>query len=107
MQTDCHENKKQNAEKCVGPSNRTPGFFGYETVHNNEKQLRERAGVGHQFFAVLLALLSERNNVTMLVPEDGIRTFAFLMKLKLGITYCVLGTLFGLVRATASKIFTT
>ena len=54
-------------------------------------------------FSILLSVVSDQNSTNGLCKED--RFMLFLMKLKLGVSYCVLGTILGINASAASKIF--
>ena len=94
----------ETAEKSVGPNQRVPFFSGFQSVNGNEKKIKEMTGVGHKVFSVILSLMSDQSSSSGLCKED--RLMLFLTKLKLGVSHCVLGTIFGVSAATASKSFT-
>ena len=58
------------AEKSVGPSYKLPCFSGFQSVKDNEKQLKEMTGVGGQVFSVLLSVISERRFSAGMCKED-------------------------------------
>ena len=70
--------------------------------------MRQLAGVSREFFSVLLSFIVPRNDgqpsfFVKLQKEN--RLLLFLMKMKLGISFCALGGLFHVNTSTASRIF--
>lgn len=95
-------------EKICGPDiNMNLGFMGFADIAT-DSSMRELAGVSREFFAVLLNLIELGKDgqpafYKTLGKEN--RLLLFLMKLKLGITFCALGVLFHVHKTTVSRIF--
>ncbi|XP_064470073.1 uncharacterized protein LOC135384818 [Ornithodoros turicata] len=88
----------------TGPDNRVCIFQGYESVCDDAATVQELCGISLQGFALLLSLLTSLRvkSVSITVPNE---LLMFLMKLKLGLSFSSLGTLFGVHRSTASRVF--
>lgn len=83
------------------------GFSGFSDVKNDET-MAQLGGISLQFFSVLLNLgifneAGQPHFYRSLNKEN--RLLLFLMKMKLGISFCALGALFNVHRTTASKFF--
>ncbi|XP_029155673.1 uncharacterized protein LOC114928590 [Nylanderia fulva] len=84
-----------------------PGFTGFADV-KTDSSMRELAGISHNFFDVLLNLIElgkDGQPVFYRTLGKENRLLLFLMKLKLGITFCALGDLFHIHKTTARIFF--
>ena len=89
--------------RICGPDRRPCIFSGYDSAKVSEKVMQDIAGVRLAIFSLLLAMLPESRNFNEVSKEN--RLLLFLMKMKTGLTYSVLGVLFDVTAKTASNIF--
>lgn len=85
----------------IGQFLKCNGFHGVNSL-SVESDYIELAGVSLKVFQFLLVKVPENNKFKM--PREN-RLVLFLMKVKLGMSYCALGLLFNIHRTTASRIF--
>lgn len=78
------------------------GFHGYDSVKEDD-ELNSLGGVCFKRFSLLRGLMETSHHNDKLTFEN--KLFLFLMKIKLGLSYCALGVLFGVHRTTVSRIF--
>ncbi|XP_049267200.1 uncharacterized protein LOC119375335 [Rhipicephalus sanguineus] len=91
---------------AVGPSTRTCFFSGYHSIIASPDSLRSLCGVDGNVLALLLGLLpSVRDRSSDVTVEN--KLLIFLMKMKLGISFSAVATLFGVHEKTASRAFYT
>ncbi|XP_037526446.2 uncharacterized protein LOC119403592 [Rhipicephalus sanguineus] len=91
-------------EKSSGPVCKQPVFAGYESVQDNEDALHELTAVNFAIFALLLSILPPTpRKLNELSIEN--KLLLFLIKLKHGLPFSVLGVLFNVHRTTTSRIF--
>lgn len=89
---------------ATGSWRRKCSFEGFRTLEKSEKALQALCGITMTVFFILLNLLPEQRQRTSDVSQED-RVAMFLMKLKLGISLTAIGTLFGVTKSTASRIF--
>lgn len=83
------------------------GFVGRTDI-NDEEKMKEMCGISVKFFNTLLELIilgkdGQPSYYKMLTKEN--RLLLFLIKFKLGLSFCTLGCLFSIHRTVASTIF--
>ncbi|XP_064472486.1 uncharacterized protein LOC135386942 [Ornithodoros turicata] len=89
-----------------GQWQRQCGFLGYTSLKSSEQALQDLCSVTMTVFSILLNMLPEqRCRQSDMTRED--RLVLFLMKLKLGISFTALASLFGVCRTTAARAFKT
>lgn len=87
-----------------GSWKRQCGFSGYSSLKDSEQATQDLCGVTLLVLSILLNMLPEqRCHLNEMTKED--RLILFLMKLKLGISFTALASLFGVYKATASRVF--
>lgn len=101
--------KKTHDMGCGNDEPFHPGFTGFQDIQT-DTSLRQLAGVTRQFFCILLRLIDDqRDNDHRHTSDRKLgkenRLLLFLMKLKLGITFCALGCLFQVHETTAARCF--
>ena len=102
-----HVEKKGDYEKQSNNMKNNSGFFGYETI-KDEQELIDLAGVQTEVFILLLKILyKEEDKLTDFrkSTENKNRLLIFLMKMKCGLSFSALGVLFNVHRRTISRIF--
>ncbi|XP_040064335.1 uncharacterized protein LOC120838460, partial [Ixodes scapularis] len=88
----------------VGPHARTCFFGGYDSIKHSPDALRSLCGVDGNVFALLLSLLpTVRDRGSDVTVEN--KMLIFLTKMKLGISFSAVGTLFGVHETTACRTF--
>ena len=97
------EETKTSDARC-GPDQRSCIFSGYDSAKRSEKVMQDLTGVRAAVFSLLLTLLPNEGRSTEVTKSN--RLLIFMMKMKIGLTYSVLGSLFDISAKTASNIFT-
>ncbi|CAN7951223.1 unnamed protein product [Ixodes pacificus] len=88
----------------VGPHARTCFFGGYDSIKHSPDALRSLCGVDGNVFALLLSLLpTVRDRGSDVTVEN--KMLIFLTKMKLGISFSAVATLFGVHETTACRTF--
>ncbi|XP_064483419.1 uncharacterized protein LOC135396400 [Ornithodoros turicata] len=89
---------------ATGSSERCSMFQGYDSICGTPEIVTDLCGVTINVFALLLSLITHLRvrEVDVTLPN---KLLIFLMKLKLGISFSSIGSLFGVHRTTASRIF--
>ncbi|KAH9382497.1 hypothetical protein HPB48_004848 [Haemaphysalis longicornis] len=87
-----------------GDEEQSSVFTGYRSLNEREDFFAEVCGGSANAFALLLSLLASRVVRITDVPISQ-KLVIFLMKMKLGLSFASIGVLFGIHRATASRIF--
>lgn len=91
-------------DKSVGPVQKQPYFGGFKALGANESALQSFTSVSFQIFALLLSVLpAPTRRVNELSIED--KLLLFLMKIKHGLPFSFLASLFCIPSTTASSIF--
>lgn len=102
---DCEVQHTPNvASKHSGPDHRTSYFAGYESVSKSTSALEDLCNVSRAVFALLLSVFPVSTERKCDVSKED-RLLLFLMKLKLGISYSSLATLFSISETSASRHF--
>lgn len=87
-----------------GQWKRQCGFLGYTSLKDSEQALQDLCSVTLTVFSILLNMLPEqRFRQSDMTREDKLTLF--LMKLKLGISFTALASLFGVCKTTAFRAF--
>ncbi|XP_037515633.1 uncharacterized protein LOC119392744 [Rhipicephalus sanguineus] len=89
---------------AVGPSSRTGFFSAYHSIIASPDSLRSLCGVDGNVLALLLGLLPTVRDRSSDVTVEN-KLLIFLMKMKLGISFSAVVTLFGVHEKTASRAF--
>ncbi|KAM7293870.1 uncharacterized protein LOC115327734 [Ixodes scapularis] len=91
-------------DKSVGPVHKQPYFGGFKALGANESALQSFTSVSFQIFALLLSVLpAATHRVNELSVEDEL--LLFLIKIKHGLPFSFLASLFCIPSTTASSIF--
>ncbi|XP_064469947.1 uncharacterized protein LOC135384684 [Ornithodoros turicata] len=94
----------ETSSHSVGPDGRTCVFLDYDSAFATKRALLNLCGVNEAVFALLSSLLPlARERSANLTLEN--KLLIFLMKMKRGISFRVLGVQFGMHETTASRIF--
>ncbi|XP_065304320.2 uncharacterized protein [Dermacentor albipictus] len=91
-------------DKSCGPLYKQPVFAGHSSVTEDEEKFHSLTAVSFNIFALLLSVLPPmRRAVNELRIED--KLLLFLIKLRHGMPFSLLGALFDVHRTTAARIF--
>lgn len=100
--------KKVTVDKRCGPDDQVnPGFTGFADIAT-DVTMRQLAGVSREFFLLLLSFIVPHHDGQpryFVKMQKENRLLLFLMKMKLGISFCALGCLFHVSTSSASRIF--
>lgn len=99
-----YHNQSHKVTSTDGSWRRQCGFHGYSSLKTSEQATHDLCSVTLMVFSILLNMLPGQHcHLNEMTWED--RLALFLMKLKLGISFTALTSLFGVSKAIASRAF--
>ncbi|XP_064475727.1 uncharacterized protein LOC135389622 [Ornithodoros turicata] len=104
LQDSSHLTKPSTSSHSVGPDARDCVFLGCDSAFATKRAIPDLCGVSDKVFALLLSLIPRVAERSDFVTAEN-KLLLFLVKMKHGVPFRMLGVLFGLHETTASRIF--